>query len=95
MVVPVNSDQSTAVVGVDLSNLPIEDGSLYPIPQDISLNFNQHGDMRYEDHLGIPPNGWGQSQVIPGLANFMGMIGEWTADGLEDGLQDFSELPRQ
>lgn len=76
---------------MNLANLPVNDASLYSLPQGMDFDFNQGDDVQYANDLVLPPNGWGEAQVIPGLANF-GMMGGWVADGLEDELRGFAQM---
>ncbi|KAH7145457.1 fungal-specific transcription factor domain-containing protein [Dactylonectria estremocensis] len=84
MVVPTNADQDTTQRNVNLSNTLVHDGSLYALPQGMNFDFPDHRDLLYQDGLAIPLHGWGEAQVIPGLANFMGMSGEWLADSVNN-----------
>lgn len=76
---------------MNLANLPVNNASLYPLPQGLDFDFSQRSSVPFTDGLVLSPNGWGEAQVIPGLANF-GMMGGWVADGLEDDLRSFSHM---
>jgi hypothetical protein len=78
-VVPTDVDQAVNHADVSLSSLTAHDGSLYQLDQSVLLD-----DMLDQGDLSMPLNGWGEAQVIPGLANFMGMTGEWLANGVEE-----------
>ncbi|KAK7415441.1 hypothetical protein QQX98_005892 [Neonectria punicea] len=82
----VSTDVNQAIVhaNVNLSNVPVDDGSLYPLPQSVDFGFPDHRDMLYQDGLAMPLHGWGEAQVIPGLANFMGMSGDWLANSVDN-----------
>ncbi|KPM43155.1 hypothetical protein AK830_g3400 [Neonectria ditissima] len=83
MPVPTSTSQPSTHADVNL-RAPVHDGSLYGLPQTMNFGFPDHRDMMYQDSLAMPLHGWGDAQVIPGLANFMGMGGEWLADSVDN-----------
>lgn len=72
----------------------MEDTSIYSLSQPTPFAFSEDIDMFHQEDLNLLSGGWNEGQMIPGVSNFLGMGGEWLANGAEDiqGMTAFTGL---
>jgi len=80
-----HTNQSSSDVNTDTSNFTPGGGFRHPVTQDLNIDFCGHGNVLFDDnHLMNSLYGSVETQVVPGLANFMSTSGEWMAYGFSN-----------
>ncbi|KAH7137071.1 fungal-specific transcription factor domain-containing protein [Dactylonectria estremocensis] len=83
MIVPSATNQGPAHADVNLSKTSVHDNSPYETSQSTNLDSLEHRPMEYQNGPTLPPHGWGEAVIIPNLSSFVGIGGEWLANGVD------------